>query len=163
MLHHSFLVSKAITQYDFGPKASLSTSAGGAEAICYDSVNLKTVAFYRYNATNIYASVLTIAGDGTITTGTPVNIVARNVSDIVCNYDVASGKILVFYSVGAGQAYGKVCTVSGTTISAGAEATVDSLNCTGQLTSCYDPISGKSVVGYRDSTTSKSRKSSKSL
>lgn len=120
-------------------------------AICYDTANNKIVVFYADpNNSNYLTAVVGSISSGTISFGTPVVVASYpgNQDALDCDYDSVNQKILFVYRGASAFGRGRVGTVSGTSISFGAEANFIVFS-TLQISCVYDSTSGKFLVsGY---------------
>ena len=122
----------------------------------YDPVNNKFVVFYRDNGQSGhgYAIVGSVSGSS-ITFGSPVEFLNANLGSTTCNYDTASGKVVVFFQDAGNSNYGtaRVGTISGTSISFGTAVVFQSSEAT-YLSSAYEANQNRSVIAYSDNGTS---------
>lgn len=133
-----------------GTPATMTTTGAAAEAsfTVYDDVNDKIVWLYR-NSSGFPVVVVGTVGSLTVTWGTPVVVASISCITYTIAY-VGNGKVVVSFSLSSnddGVAY--VGTVSGNSISFGAQATFS----TGQvqfLSSAYDKANDRVAVVYRD-------------
>ena len=133
-----------------GTPATMTTTGATAEAsfTVYDDVNDKIVWLYR-NSSGFPVVVVGTVGSLTVTWGTPVVVASISCAYYTIAY-VGNGKVVVSFSLSSnddGVAY--VGTVSGNSISFGAQATFS----TGQvqfLSSAYDKANDRVAVVYRD-------------
>ena len=120
----------------------------------FDSNSNKIVIAYRDtgNANRPKAVVGTVSGTS-ISFGTPVTI-ANNAQYVPMPiaFDSNSNKIVVYYSNSSNQPTAKVGTVSGTSISFGGAATIDSGTTYSDASMAFDSSSNKIVVAYKKSS-----------
>ena len=135
------------------PYSNTRTTSGITGAV-YDSANNKIVLFYSGPSVYGYAVVGTVSGTS-ISFGTPVVFKSGNTNRPSAAYNVQDGKILVVWRSVSDSNEGKarVGTVSGTSISFGAEATFLS-GAWADYTSCvYMANCQKIAVAYKNRTT----------
>jgi hypothetical protein len=122
----------------------------------YDPVNNKFVVFYRDNGQSGhgYAVVGSVSGSS-IAFGSPVEFLNANLGSTKCTYDVASGKVVVFFQDAGNSNYGtaRVGTISGTSISFGTAVVFQSSQTT-YIYPQYEANQQRTVVAYTDSTDS---------
>ena len=145
------------TTVSFGNSTAFSNAfAAGPLSAGYDSTSGKIIVAYRDGGNSDYgtAAVGTVSGTG-ISFGTPVVFNSAATGQQAVAHDTANNKTLIVYrkQTASGRPTGIVGTVSGTGISFGSEATLDSSsNQTFYLYNVYDPPSGKFLVVYADSS-----------
>ena len=107
--------------------ASSSTAiASNSIAIDYDSVNNKILYVYIEGSSSAYGVVGTVSGDS-ISFGTPVQVVGTGAEYPVVCFDSNAGKFAVIFRDYTASGMGAVvATISGTSVSFGSKATVDS-------------------------------------
>ena len=144
--------------------AGLSPATTGAEFIfesastdeigsAYDANAQRVVIAYRDNGNSGFGTAVvgTISGT-TITFGTPVvfNSGTGTTSNAV-SYDAIAQKVVIAYRDGGNSGFGTaiVGTVSGTSISFGAESVFASVSVS-TIASCYDVNAQRVVIAYRD-------------
>ena len=117
----------------------------------FDSTNNKIVIAYQdANDNKGYCVVGTIASENstTITFGTPVAISTSTLTWTSVSFDTNSGKFAVFYNR-SGSGYGKVGTISGTSISFGSESsTFWSASTVSNIASVFDPSQNVFLVAH---------------
>lgn len=126
----------------------------GLLEVVYDETAQKCVVFYRHNPANeVRAAVVTISGN-TASLGTPTSF-GSDVTEIAACYDAANGGIAVAIRQDSPTQTGKVrfCTVSGTTVSFGAE-TVFSSSAVESISICHDSQTESIVIARRQATPS---------
>jgi hypothetical protein len=117
----------------------------------FDTLNNKVVVFYIGSSNYLNSVVGTISGS-TISFGTPVVVLSSNCVYTSCTFDTLNNKVVVAtldQTTASIKAF--VGTVSGTTISFGAAATVYSANSRWPVLT-FDSINNKVVVVYGSST-----------
>jgi hypothetical protein len=107
--------------------------------VCYDSANEKVVVVFREDTGQLWSIVGTVSGTS-ISFGTKVNV-DSNTGNILpnCAYDSTTGKVIITYrrtTTDLGSA--RVGTVSGTSISWGAEVNWTSSAITQSEVACHD-------------------------
>ena len=137
----------------FGTPVVFESALAGAISVAHDPASGKMVIFY-YDAGNaIYGTAIVGTVSGTsISFGSAVVFNSANTNHISSTYDSTNNKIIVAYKDSGNSNYATaiVGTVSGTSISFGAEVVFQSSGCNG--TSCsYDPVNQKVVAFNRDS------------
>lgn len=121
---------------------------------CFDTSNNKTVTAYRDigNSGHGTAIVGTVSGTS-ISFGTAVVFNAATTEDVVCAFDSGNNKVVVAYRDNAApkQVASRVGTVSGTSISFGTEATVQSVSASiGNPAIAYSPDAQRVVLVFKD-------------
>ena len=144
------------TSISFGTEATFTTGAVEYLDMTFDSTNNKVVLVYTdaSNGDDGFASVATISGTS-VSFGTAVEFSGNNnTAWNVCGFDSTNGKVVIAYedASDSGKLKSVVGTVSGTSISFGSVATVDS-NAT-ERNGLAAVGNGKVVVGYTDEDTS---------
>jgi len=144
------------TSISFGTEATFTTGAVEYLDMTFDSTNNKVVLVYTDagNGDDGFASVATISGTS-VSFGTAVEFSGNNnTAWNVCGFDSTNGKVVIAYedASDSGKLKSVVGTVSGTSISFGSVATVDS-NAT-ERNGLAAVGNGKVVVGYTDEDTS---------
>ena len=121
-------------------------------AATFDSNSNKTVICYSDlgNSSYLTAVVGTISGT-TVSFGTPVVIESGEMTHVAVAFDSTNNKVVVAYTDFPTNNYGraKVLTVSGTSISAGSEATFNGSNETFETSMAFDSNAGKVVIAYK--------------
>jgi hypothetical protein len=144
------------TSISFGSPVVFATANSQFIAITFDAGNSKVVISYMDGSNSNYGTSIVGTVSGTsISFGASVVFGSHVAYYISSTYDVAAGKIVVFYG-NQSSAYAAtllVGTVSGTSISFGSPLIADS---NGSLyCSCsYDPTNQKTVFAYGDSGSS---------
>ena len=135
------------TSLTFGTTVSPGYGQGSRLSATYDSVNEKTIVFYR--DTSIKASVFTASGT-TLSYGSAAVVTADNAVP-KATYNSTSGKIVVVYVNYSNSSYGtfKVGTVSGTSISFGSAIVFESAE-TAEMSIASSSSSGATIVSYQD-------------
>jgi len=122
-------------------------------ATCYDSTNNRVVVIYYTNSNPAYVySKVGVVSGGTITFGAKTLVISNEVTDIAVAYDSTNDAVVLVYS-------GRLITdhhaiigrvdISAETCSFGT-AVAYSTNQTDQAGVCYDSISNRIVIAYRD-------------
>jgi hypothetical protein len=117
----------------------------------FDPTSGKVIVFYQDQGSGLTAIVGTVSGTS-ISFGSPA-VVSSKYSDTAACYDSVNNKVVVAYRDNASPYYGfsKVGTVSGTSISFGAEATYAAGSSrVHQDSIAYDSTNGKVVIVFRD-------------
>jgi len=144
------LVTTSIDQA-FGSETNFTSGTAYYVSSAFDSANNKIVIAYQdANDNRGYCVVGTIASENstTITFGTPVAISTSTLTWTSVSFDTNSGKFAVFYTR-SGAGYGKVGTISGTSISFGSEsATFWSASSVSYTASVFDPSQNVFVVAH---------------
>jgi hypothetical protein len=123
----------------------------------FDVLNNKVVVSYASANGGLYTIVGTVSGT-TISFGTPVNFSAGGtLFRLSSTFDSLNNKVVVSWIANTtnNPIYCRVGTVSGTTISFGAQATISSTSQTYgyyTLESIFDSINGKVVIAFQTST-----------
>ena len=134
-------------QISFGTAATTGVTAGFIHA-AYDVNSGKTVVSYNQGSGNNYgmAVVATVSGTS-LSFGTPVTLRSSGTNNVKVEYDSNAQKVLFIYD--GSVTYGRVGTVSGTTVSLGTQAqvsTYDSAYQTADIT--FDTTANKFVLSY---------------
>ena len=133
-----------------GSASVFNTANSESIASAYDSSNNKIVAFYKDGASpdNLEAVVGTVS-DGSLSFGSSTEFHAGGGEYIAAAFDSSNEKLVVVYKkVSDNYLYSKVGTVSGTGISFGSEAAVDTTGTAGGSTVTFDSTNNKIVVAY---------------
>jgi hypothetical protein len=134
-------------QISFGTAATTSATALDMDA-AYDVNSGKTVVTYNQNDGNNYAMAVVVTVSGTsLSFGTPVTLRSSGTNTVKVEYDSNAQKVLFVYDGGA--IYGRVGTVSGTTISLGTQTQVSVSNSTyGGTDLSFDSTANKFILTY---------------
>jgi len=141
--------SKSISE-SIGSATVFNTANSENIASAYDSTNSKVVVFSKDGGSpdNLEAVVGTVS-NGSISFGSAAEFHAGGGEYIAAAFDSSNGKFLVVYKkTSDNYLYSKVGTVSGTSISFGSEAAVDTTGSTGGSTVTFDSTNNKIVVSY---------------
>ena len=149
-----------IASASVGTPAGLSSNNATAVSTCYDPVNDKFVVFYIDTSDgNKGKAVVGSVSGSTVAFGTPVvfynaALYTGSINGIDSCYDEDTGQIIVAYSPSS-DTFGRLrtCTVSGTTVSFGAELNTSLL--TYALGVCYDTSVNRVLFAHRDGSTQK--------
>ena len=140
------------TSISFGTAVTHETGDSRYNAVTFDSTNGKVILAYRDQGDSYYGKsrVGTVSGTS-ISYGSHNTFSSEATEDISLVHDSVNNKIVVTYLASGDGDKGKsrVGTVSGTTISYDS-ALIWHANSTQQITSVYDSVNGKIVIGYRD-------------
>ena len=141
------------TNISFGTRVVFnSASTGDALATTFDSSSNKVVIAYRDAGNSSYGTAIvgTVSGTG-ISFGSEAVFNAANSLYIAATFDSSSNKVFIAYSVGGSGNRGaaKVGTVSGTSISFGAEVPFEA-GATAYTSATFDSNSNKVVITYSD-------------
>jgi len=135
------------TSISFGSAAVFQSAQSQRISSTFDSSNNKVVIAYR--TTTSKAVVATVSGTS-ISFGTPVDFYNAESEEIEIGFDSNAGKVVIGYqSSGSDAGLAKVGTVSGTSISFGAEATFESAN-VASISPVFDNTINKMVLAYSD-------------
>jgi len=124
----------------------------GWTSSAYDSNNNKTViSCISADSPQIGISIVGSVSGNSIYFGDPVTFNSSNTMTPITVYDSINNKIVIIYGDGGNSNYGTaiVGTVSGNSISFGAPVVFEESSFS-YHGACYDPISGKIVVVYKD-------------
>jgi len=138
------------TSISFGTAVVFNSGYTDNTSATYDSANEKVVLAYRDGGNSYYGTAIV----GTVS-GTSISFGAEAVFNsgfadyISATYDSTNGKVVIAYRDGSNSSYGTaiVGTVSGTSISFGAEAVFRSAN-SEHVTATYDSANNKVVIAY---------------
>jgi hypothetical protein len=138
----------------FGSALSYGSTATPVFDLCYCNVSGKFLVINNASSASYYAAsfVATISGSS-VSLGTKVDYYATSIASsyVAIAYDSVNDKVVIFYTR-SNTTYAKVGTISGTSVSYGAEATCYS----GRgyyLAAAYDANAGKTVTTFVDTTT----------
>ena len=144
------------TSISFGSESVYNSTEVSNQSITYDSTNGKVVIAFRDedNSQHGKAIVGTVSGTS-ISFGSPVTFESANVFDISATYDSTNDKVVIVYSDLGNSYYGTAIlgTVSGTSISFDTPI-VFNTGTTQQISSTFDPSTGKVIITYKDSSNS---------
>jgi len=140
------------TGVTFGTKAVFESASVTGIQMAYSSSLDKYLIVYRDNGNSYYGTAVVATVSGTsVTFGTPVAFSARTTYGYSVVYDDAQSVFLVQYSDN-NDIFARACTVSGTNISFGAEATIKSAGTSADSSVAYDSTVGKVVGVWRTYT-----------
>jgi hypothetical protein len=135
------------TSISFGSAAVFESAQTARVSSTFDSSNNKVVVAYR--TTTGKAAVGTVSGTS-ISFGTPVEFYNATTEAIDIVFDSNVNKVVIAYQSSANDAgLAKVGTVSGTSISFGAEATFNDSNVSA-ISPAFDSSINKVVIAYED-------------
>jgi hypothetical protein len=135
------------TSISFGSAAVFESAQTARVSSTFDSSNNKVVIAYR--TTTGKAVVATVSGTS-ISFGTPVEFYNALTDELDIIFDSNADKVVIGYqSSGSDAGLAKVGTVSGTSISFGAEATFESAN-VASISPVFDSNINKVVLAYSD-------------
>jgi hypothetical protein len=125
--------------------------------LAWDSTNEKMVLCYRWSNSTGYSMVVTVNANNTLSYGTKTEHSNSAFRMQQVAYDSASGKVLVIYArpLNDNNLYGRVGTVSGTSISFGTAAVIYTSTGSGcrEYDVCYDSDKERFFVSYESSST----------
>lgn len=151
--HKAVVCSISGTTFTFGTPVQYDTSGypgttdGSRPGIAYDTTNNKVVITYRDGNNSNYGTAIVGTVSGTsISFGTPVVFESSAIELANASFDSGNGKMVVSFVDSSSDVRSIVGTVSGTSISFG--TVVEPLgNAThNNLSTCYDPDSGKIIL-----------------
>jgi len=137
---------------DSGTAVAFESAETQYVSACYDSNAEKVVVAYRDQTNSGYGTAIVGTVSGTsISFGSEVAFEEATTYYTSCTYDSNAQKVVVFYNDGGNSEYGTVIvgTVSGTSISFGTAAVVESAQ-SNYLASCFDSDLNKVVLAYQD-------------
>ena len=144
------------TSISFGSTNAFTSASADYFSAVYDSVNNKTVIFYRDANNSDYGTgrVFTVSGTS-ISFGSGFVFNSANSTHIRASYDSSAEKILVVYSDESDSQKGKgiVATVSGTDLTFGSAAIFNGGQST-YMDAIYHPLAEKVFVSYTKNTSS---------
>jgi len=133
--------------------ASVATSG----AIAFDSTNNKIVIAYVDGGNSSYGTAIvgTVSGSS-ITFGSAAVFNSASTDHVCIAFDANAGKFVIGYKDAGSSFYGRanVATVSGTSISFGAQATIENATFSGS-SATYDANAQKVVIAYFNNTASR--------
>ena len=140
------------TSISFGTAVVFETANVSFVSVTFDSTNNKVIIAYKDagNSSHGTAVVGTVSSTA-ISFGTPVVFNAGTTSYTASTFNSSLNKIVISYNDGGNSGYGTtvVGTVSGTSISFGAETVFNTAN-TFYIGTTYDSNNNKPVIAYRD-------------
>ena len=140
------------TSISFGSKVVFESAEISPVVCCMDSTQGKVGIFYQDNGNSHYGTgvVGTVSGTS-ISFGTPSVFESANTIHLSCDFDDATGKILVGYADFGNSGHGTaiVATISGTSLSYGSAAVFNAAN-TQKVSVAYDPNANRFLISYRD-------------
>lgn len=143
------------TTVSFGSIVTFSaTTTGGQKSSTFYASENKILLAYRENTSASRIRAATISGTS-ISFGSAVSIGPSSVVNVFAvGYDTNAGKALIAYAnQDAGRIIdSKVVTLTGTTVSLGAQTTVYGDAAADTVSMAYDSTNNKMVVGYRHDT-----------
>jgi hypothetical protein len=140
----------------FGTPVTAVSSVGYYITSVFDTLNNKVVVSYAGATGYLFSVVGTVSGT-TISFGSPVTLsTGTSLFRLSSTFDSVNNKVAVSWIASStnNPIYCRVGTVSGTTISFGAQATVSSASATYgyyTLESIFDSINGKVVIAFNNS------------
>ena len=143
------------TSIDFGSASRFGTGSSTLYKMAYNSTENKTLIVFRDDANSSYgkAVVGTVSGSG-MNFGSLVTFSANGSTQTYTSvYDSANNKIVItYYDSSQSRLKALVMTISGTSVSYGAEKIISSTSGDPQdlIRSAYDATNGKIVVAYMD-------------
>ena len=141
------------TTISFGTAVVFNNGQSRNPSSTYDSTNNKVVIAYRDAGNSSYGTAIvgTVCGTS-ISFGTAVVFNAGTTTYQSATFDSSLNRVVIGYNDGGNSGYGTTIagTVSGTSISFGAETVFESVS-TDQLSVAFDSTNNKVVFAYRDS------------
>jgi hypothetical protein len=140
------------TSISFGTAVVFESASIGEFSATFDSTNNKVVIAYADNGNGSYGTAIVGTVSGTsISFGTAAVFNASYTGYTSAAYDSTNGKVVIGYQDNGNSNYGTaiVGTVSGTSISFGAEAVFESGN-SSYISATYDSTNEKIVISYAD-------------
>ena len=147
----SVVVTISGTTPSFGTPVVFESANSQYIATTFDSDNNKVVIAYQDVGNSSYGTAIVGTVSGTsISFGTAVPFVTANAEYIGCTFDSSNNKTVIAYKKNDGTGYGTgiVGTVSGTSISFGAEGTFQS-NPSNEIYATFDSTANKTVFAYQ--------------
>ena len=139
------------TSISTGTKVAANSDSSIQPVCCFDSGSNQVVMLYKDSSTNKLKAVVGAVSGTSISFGTAVVVSDTTTGDEswAINYDVTADKVLVVFK-GLSDTYGRgiVGTVSGTSISFGAEVIFDSGENVRQPAVVYDPLFQSMLIAY---------------
>jgi len=140
------------TSITFGAVATTTVTGSFAISLVYDANANKSLLCYRGPSNYGYAAVISVSGT-TASIGTPAAFVSETVNDVNAVYDSSNNKTLIVWrKTSTSYGAGIVATISGTSVTFGAEAVLASA-ASFRFTSSFDTTVNKSIVAYYNSAT----------
>jgi hypothetical protein len=140
---------------EYSPSSGVDFDASGPTlsiSSVFDTNSDKVVVFYSDYGNGQYGTaVVGTISSGVISFGTPVVFNSADISSTAAAFDSSANKSVIAYRDGGASNQGKaiVGTVSGTSISFGAEATFNAASTT-NIGSTFDSTANKVVIAFRD-------------
>ena len=138
------------TSISFGSQATFASTNASYVAATYDANAQKHVMCYRDNSASDYGKAVVGTVSGTnITFGSDATFNSANTSDIHNTFESTNNKVIIAYKDGgdSDKANAVVGTVSGTSISFGSEAVINSAS-TQQPKPVYNSVQQKLIFEY---------------
>lgn len=119
--------------------------------VVYDANAAKFLIIYLNGSSGYVDGVVGTVSGGVVSFGSITVLYSAGVSFVTAAYSTTQQKTLIFYAVNFSGNYGyaKVATVSGTSVSVGAEATVYTVNQVDYPAITYHAADDKMILGWR--------------
>ena len=131
-----------------------------SRAVVFDSSNNKVAIAYRGGPSALFRGVVATASGTSISLGSVTQLQSKRPALTTGAFDSTNNKVVITYSDAADTSDGQVfvCTISGTSISAGSIVTFDTGGSGGvtDISTVFDSNAGKIVISYRDPPTNES-------
>ena len=144
-------------QQGFGTPVVFNSGTTEYTATTFDSNSNKVVVSFRDDSASGHGKAVVGTVSGTsVSFGAEVTFNAGGTYYVSSAFDSSSNKIVCFFQDGGDNGYGKaiVGTVSGTSISYGAETRVGTSTSTGFTAVVFDPDQNKTMLAYRGTVNS---------
>jgi hypothetical protein len=141
------------TSISFGSEVVFESANTSEIETTYDSTTNQVVIFYRDQGNSDYGTAVVGAVSGTsISFGSAVVVNSSRLAYNGVTYDSTNNKIIFLGGVGTSEyPFAYIGTVSGTSITIGSSNLIQT-NATNDINGCFDPVNGKVVVAYDDSS-----------
>ena len=143
---HAVVATISGTSVSFGTILQVSSAGRQGQVLYNPDTQSSLIAFMT--TSGIWAHVATISGTS-VSLGNPLQISSGSSHAYPrLTYDTAANKYLCAYKKGNGNGAAKVLTVSGTSVTAGSEATFETTGTVYYLGTTYDPTANRHIMQY---------------
>jgi hypothetical protein len=143
---HAVVATVSGTSVSFGTIIQVS-SAGRQGQVLYNPDTQSSLIAY-WTTSGVWASVATISGTS-VSLGSPLQVSSGSSHNYPrLTYDTSANKYLCAYRKGNGNGAAKVLTVSGTSVTAGSEATFETTAGIFYLGTTYDPTANRHIMQH---------------
>ncbi len=143
---HAVVATVSGTSVSFGTILQVSSAGQQGQVLYNPDTQSSLIAFMT--TSGIWAHVATISGTS-VSLGNPLQISSGTSHAYPrLTYDTSANKYLCAYKKGNGNGAAKVLTVSGTSVTAGSEATFETTGTVYYLGTTYDPTANRHIMQY---------------